>query len=478
MKTLTRLSSKVKKTEDIQLLKNVFGNIEEQRTCILLIDEVYVKPALMYHGGTIFGKAVNEPSKLANTVLSFFIVTLFGGPRFLLRMLQVGALDSTFLFEETQNVIDSVKNAGGRVISIISDNNRVNQACFKCFDQVKPWLTKEGIYLLFDFVHILKSIRNNWITERTQELEFPDGDITQAARWSDLIKLFKAEEGKLVKPSKLTDISVFPKPVERQKVTTCLKIFSEETVAAFKTNKDIKDADGTISFIEKIINFWKIVNCKGSSTDVRFRDPMRAPMRFPDDSRLSFLLELADMADKMKSSGKRRKMLTKDTASALAHTCRGFVDLVKHFLATTHEYVLLGIFTPDFLEKMFGKPRQGSGGTYFIAVQQVLEKMSIHKAKLLLHLKVDVASFDTLSGHLCENCKFVMDNNSIEVLDNLPTLEISLPIDVKETLVYIAGYMVRKDESKDGAFIYFEKFGDFTEELSRGWLAKPNDTSC
>ena len=99
VKTLTRLTSKVNKTDDTQLLKNVFENIEDrqQRTCILLIDEVYVKPALMYHGG----KAVNEPSKLANIVLSFFIVTLFGGPRFLLRMLPVSALDATFLFEET-----------------------------------------------------------------------------------------------------------------------------------------------------------------------------------------------------------------------------------------------------------------------------------------------------------------------------------------------------------------------------------------
>ena len=119
---------------------------------------------------------------------------------------------------------------------------------FKSFDREKPWLTKAGIYLPFDFVHILKSIRNNWITERTQELEFPDGDVTQTARWGDIIKLFKAEGGKLV------SLSVFPKPVERRKVTTCLKIFSGETVAAFKTNKDIKNADGTISFLEKIIN--------------------------------------------------------------------------------------------------------------------------------------------------------------------------------------------------------------------------------
>ena len=38
-------------------------------------------------------------------------MTSFGGPRFLLRMLQVSALDAPFLFEETQNVIDSVKDA-------------------------------------------------------------------------------------------------------------------------------------------------------------------------------------------------------------------------------------------------------------------------------------------------------------------------------------------------------------------------------
>ena len=177
----------------------------------------------------MFGKAVNDQSKLANTVLGFYIVTLFGGPKFLLRMLPVKGLDASFLFEETQKIISSIKDAGGSIISIISDNNRVNQAFFKRFDLEKPWLTKGGIFLLFDFVHIVKSIRNNWITERTKELKFPDGDLVQTARWSDIIKLYKSEEGNLVKPSKLTEVSVFPKPVERQKVTTCLKIFSEDS---------------------------------------------------------------------------------------------------------------------------------------------------------------------------------------------------------------------------------------------------------
>ena len=38
-----------------------------------------------------------------------------------------------------------------------------------------------------------------------------------------------------------------------------------------------------------------------------------------------------------------------------------------------------------------------SGGTYFITVQQVLEKLYIHKTKLLLNLNVDVSSFNVLS---------------------------------------------------------------------------------
>ena len=143
-------------------------------------------------------------------------------------------------------------------------------------------------------------------------------------------------------------------------------------MAALKTNKEITDAQGAISFLEKIINFWIIINCKNNCADVRFKDPQRAPIRSPDDPRINFLLEIADMAGTMKSSGKRYTKLTKDTATALAHTCRGFVDLVTHLLSTTHDYVLLGIFTTDFLEKMFGKLRQGSGGSYFITVQQVI----------------------------------------------------------------------------------------------------------
>ena len=202
------------------------------------------------------------------------------------------------------------------------------------------------------------------------------------AKWSDIKMLHDIEKEQLVKLSKLTDLAVTPKPIERQKVSTCLKVFCDETVSALETHPGIttENVRGTISFLSKIIKFWKICNVKGLYADVCFRDPAKGVILSPDDEKLNYLLDIAEMADQMKtpSQGKRVKELTKDTANALSHTCRGMVALARHLLLDPeYKYVILGQFTSDYLEKAFGKIRQGCGGTYFLNVQQVLMKVKI-----------------------------------------------------------------------------------------------------
>ena len=99
--TLTRLTSKVKNLGDDLFLKNVFSNIvnDKQKSCYILIDEVYVKPMLQYHGGSIYGEACNNFGVLAKTVLGFMVVSLFGGPKFLYRMLPVQGLTTPKLLK-------------------------------------------------------------------------------------------------------------------------------------------------------------------------------------------------------------------------------------------------------------------------------------------------------------------------------------------------------------------------------------------
>ena len=98
---------------------------------------------------------------------------------------------------------------------------------------------------------------------------------------------------------------------------------------------------------------------------------------------------------------KRVKQLTRDTALAVHQMCNGLVDLTRHLLSTTHSYVVLGKYTTDKLEKSFSKLRQGSGGTYFMSVQQILEKIISRRHYL-----------QDNSCHSCSLCMFEMDEEA------------------------------------------------------------------
>lgn len=61
------------------------------------------------------------------------VVSPFGKPQYLHRILLVCELDSAFLFDRANFVLDGVKRRNGELIAIIYDNNRANQAFYKIF---------------------------------------------------------------------------------------------------------------------------------------------------------------------------------------------------------------------------------------------------------------------------------------------------------------------------------------------------------
>ena len=126
-------------------------------------------------------------------------------------MIPVCHLDASFLFEQVCYLINSSKSSNRKVISVICDGNRTNQASLN-FERVeeKPLLTKCGIFLLLDYVHLLKNIRNNWITKKTQELHF-ENDQNITAKWSDLKCIFDFKKDQLIKLSRLNFGSYTPK---------------------------------------------------------------------------------------------------------------------------------------------------------------------------------------------------------------------------------------------------------------------------
>lgn len=70
----------------------------------------------------------------------------------------------------------------------------------------------------------------------------------------------------------------------------------------------------------------------------------------------------------LKKAGKKDKhvkQLSKDTAASINHNCHSLVELCRHLLATSYQYVYFGKFILDFLKKESCELRQGFSGTYF-----------------------------------------------------------------------------------------------------------------
>lgn len=112
-----------------------------------------------------------------------------------------------------------------------------------------------------------------------------------------------------------------------------------------------------------------------------------------------------------------------------------------------------------------------------------MEKTRINRAKLLLNLKQDIEGED--AGHSCCDCNFTLesDEKACEAVDYLEELESSLPLETKQVLVYIAGYVTYKNQVSENELLhqtnfYHQKYGQYTDSLDRGGLNIPSDRAC
>ena len=114
------------------------------------------------------------------------------------------------------------------------------------------------------------------------------------AKWNQTRKLQKLEDGKLVKIIKLTYRAASSKPIERQKVGTCLIVFCDETVNALGMQDE--NIYVSVTLITKITEFWKIVNVKSSFEGLRPRDSLRDVISSYTYLCLDDLMKIAEFA--------------------------------------------------------------------------------------------------------------------------------------------------------------------------------------
>lgn len=60
-----------------RISSTVFASKDSRIKCILLFDEVYVKPSIRYRSGHVVGYSIDKPDEAARTVLAFMVKLLF-----------------------------------------------------------------------------------------------------------------------------------------------------------------------------------------------------------------------------------------------------------------------------------------------------------------------------------------------------------------------------------------------------------------
>ncbi len=175
--------------------------------------------------------------------------------------------------------------------------------------------------LIFDTVHLLKCLRNNWISEKSQTLTF-DGNLF--AKFSDVEYVYQQENMSLLRATPLNRATVYPARLQLQNVKLVVNLFNDKVATCLK----LCGRQGTAEFVAVISTWWKIVNVCGPSEDLRFNDACRMEQT-PSSTNLEQFQQLFSNAP----SGHgypRVHAMTHDTKKALVQTMDGYIALCKY----------------------------------------------------------------------------------------------------------------------------------------------------
>lgn len=393
---LTQLTRKCEVSVDNQnhnehFLKMKCRSLPEREKFITLqLDEIYVKKKIDYKCGKLYGYAENENEvtvaepQAAKTILAFLIASSFGHLKEVAALRPVNLLTGNDLTLLTQEVSKLLISCGFKIVVIISDNNRINRTLFNNLSRgcetYRTRITEDcKTFLTFDSVHIIKTIRNNWLNQKDTEKTFLYPSFTnheqkKQAKFSVLREIYKKESNQLLKTApKLNFKTVFPTILERQKVSLAINVFDESTIAAVRLHTG-NEEDGTLTFLEIIHQWWTIMNIKDKFLHIYKRNPVMKPFDTAVDERLVWLNNFLKWLEQWKPVHRNAGFLTTDTYGALYQQTSVMIDFIKYSLEDLKvEYILPGKIQTDALEKRFSRYRSLSGNNYNVSVVQVIK---------------------------------------------------------------------------------------------------------
>lgn len=186
-RTLQKLISSYELSlESSSYLENRIKHLKEHELLVsLVMDEIYIQPKLSFKGGEIYGSSNSDAQKCAKTAV-FTVSSLLSKYVDVVAIIPVINMISEQLKSFITDVLNLLERIGFKVVSLIADNNIVNRKAYELMTPnktlqpsiVHPLDSSRRLFFMFDTVHILKCIRNNWEMKKNinMTLYFPDMD--------------------------------------------------------------------------------------------------------------------------------------------------------------------------------------------------------------------------------------------------------------------------------------------------------------
>ena len=138
-----------------------------ERQVVLIIDEIYVAKRIEYSGGEIQG--LTSDGSVASTLLCFMIKSDAGKYKDLVAMYPMSNLTATIQHKCFKEVMDLLHSTAFTVVAVSVDNASTNRKflidCL-CEGNLRTYITDQvtgqPIFLIFDPVHDLKNVYNNF----------------------------------------------------------------------------------------------------------------------------------------------------------------------------------------------------------------------------------------------------------------------------------------------------------------------------
>ena len=291
----------------------------QEKKVIVQMDEIHVKSDVSYKGGEIIGPSLN-PDDPTRTVFSVMVSSLHKKWSCISRLLPCASISAEKIFPIIKSCIIDIEHCGLKVQVISTDNYPLNVNLFKLFSPngklecrvPHPLYENRFLFLTFDFVHILKSIRNNWLNQKDFEktFHFPNIDNFEVdytryplesllASFQDVRLLYHSERDSLAKLAPhLTVKACFPSCIERQNVKLVLKVVNELTHAALEIQNEMRSPEyrNSTSDFSILISLWKIFNINTPFKSIRLNDSLLDPLIL-NDERFSFLTRVVFWLD-------------------------------------------------------------------------------------------------------------------------------------------------------------------------------------